>query len=314
MLCKCVLNERRHLLRRILTSKWFIIVSVVVLLLAFILLGLVPGSPIKYLYKPFGAILSPIQSVFKDTGNAFSDFWSAVTDGMAIRRENEELRAQIADLQYQLTQNEEAGIRYEELRDAFQIKDTFSNYDVYGASIVSREADEWFSVIRISSGVNDGIEVIPGQSLAVVDSSMNLIGRVIETSSSESKILPLLHEGFVVSAKINEVNGVIVTVSGDASLKFQGLCLVSGFSSDDVIEVGTEIVTSGNGGLFPQGIPIGVIESVDYSNPLNVTATLRPYSQIGDLKDVFIMIPQADAIPPADEDVASSETTATAGE
>ena len=74
-------------------------------------------------------------------------------------------------------------------------------------------------------------------------------------------------------------------------MKRQGLCLAKGIDPDVRIEPGMEIVTSGDGGLFPEGIPIGVIESVDYSNPLDVTATLRPYSQIGKLEDVFIMIP-----------------------
>ena len=46
----------------------------------------------------------------------------------------------------------------------------------------------------------------------------------------------------------------------------------------------------------PEGVPIGVIESVDYSNPLDVTATLNPYSQIGKLDDVFIMIPYVETV------------------
>lgn len=298
-------------MRRLLNSKWFIIILVALLLLAFIVVGIVPGSPVNSLLKPVGAIVAPVQSVVKLAGNTFSDFWAAITDGMAIRSENEALRAEIAELQYQLTLNEEAGIRYEELRDAFHIRDTFSNYDIYGASIVSRESDEWFSVIRVNSGIDDGVVIEEGESLAVVDSSMNLVGRVIETLDNESKILPLLHEGFVVSGKSNEVNGITVTVSGDASLKQEGLCLVTGIGADDVLLVGTEIVTSGDGGLFPQGIPIGVIESVDYSNPLNITATLRPYTLIGDIKDVFIMIPfEATEPDETTVDVTSEETVA----
>ena len=65
-----------------------------------------------------------------------------------------------------------------------------------------------------------------------------------------------------------------------------------------------QIVTSGDGGLFPEGIPIGVIETVDYSNPLEVTATIRPYSQIGKLEDVFIMIPYVEEEPEASQNAA----------
>ena len=94
-----------------------------------------------------------------------------------------------------------------------------------------------------------------------------------------------MHEGFTVNGKVNEVNGAGIIISGDAALKKQGLCLVTGIGDGVIIEPGDVIVTSGDGGLFPQGIPIGEIYSVDYSNPLNITATLQPYSNIDDLKD-----------------------------
>lgn len=265
--------------------------AIVLVLAATVVLGTVPDSPVKKLMTPINALVAPVQRVVKSAGNKCSDFWAAITDGVAIRRENEELREEIAQLQYAVTQNEEAEIRYQELKDAFHIKDTFSNYDIFGATVLSRESDEWFSVIRIGLGTDDGLNLEDTESYAVVDSRMNLLGRVIETGDSESKILPLLHEGFVVSGKVNEVNGAQFVISGDASLKNQGLCLVTGIDADLVPEVGAEIVTSGDGGLFPAGIPIGTIESVDTSNPLNITATLRPFVTIDELNDVFVMVP-----------------------
>ena len=107
----------------------------------------------------------------------------------------------------------------------------------------------------------------------------------------------LFPDSFAVAGKVNEVNGATFMVVGDAELKQRNLCLVKDIDKDVYLEPGMEIVTSGDGGLFPEGIPIGVIESVDYSNPLQVTATLRPYSQIGKLEDVFIMVPYVEEEP-----------------
>lgn len=281
-------------MRKLLTSKWFIVTLTVLLLAAFIVTGFLPNSPLRSVLKPVGAVVSPVQTFIKSCGSKLSDFWTAIDDGVAIRQENVELRERIAELEYQNAQNEEASIRYQELRDAFHIRDTFSNYDIFGAPVLSREADEWFSVIRVGSGTVDGLTMEDGSSLAVVDSSMSLVGRVIEVGTSETRILPLIHEGFSVSCKVNVVNGASLTVSGDSSLKNDGLCLVSNFDSDVELEPGTVIVTSGNGGLFPEGIPVGEIVSVDYSNPLDCTATLRPYASIEDINDVFILAPNAE--------------------
>ncbi len=278
-------------MRRLLLNKRFLTAVTLLILLAVIVLGSLPGSPINSLLKPVGAVVNPVQKAVKYSGNSISAFWAALTDGIAIRNENEQLREEIAQLQYQLNQNEEAAIRYEELQEAFHIREVFSNYDIFGASVLSRESDEWFSVIRVGAGNSDGIYLEQGQSLAVVDVRMNLVGRVIEVNEDDSDILLLLHEGFQVSGKVNAVNGATFLIVGDASLKQQGLCLVTGIDPDTIPNVGDEIVTSGDGGLFPQGIPIGVIESVDTSNELNITATLRPYSDIEDLNDIFIMVP-----------------------
>lgn len=278
-------------MRKLLSNKWFIFGIVCALLVAIVVLSVIPNSPVKQVFKPVTSVANPVQRGFKWVGDKFSDAWAAITDGASIREENNLLREEIADLEYQLTQNEEAAIRYDELKDAFHIRDSFSNYEIFGASILSRESDEWFSVIRIGLGTEDGLILSEYDAYAVVDTRMNLIGRVIETDTDTSKVLPILHEGFTVSGKVNEVNGATVVISGDAALKLDNLCLVTGIDEDTVLEVGDEIVTSGEGGLFPQGVPIGVITSVDYSNPLNITATLQPYSNIDDLKDVFVMVP-----------------------
>ena len=289
-------------MKKLLKSKWFIALIVLLVLAAFSILSLLPGSPVKKLLQPVQLVTTPAQSLVKKAGDTLSDFWSAITDGIAIREENKALKEQIADLRYHLTQNEEAALRYEELKEALHIKDTFSNYVIYGAAILSRESDEWFSTIRLNAGAADGIILEEGNSYPVLDVEMNLVGRVIESSETESRVLPLLHEGFAVAGKVNEVNGATFMVAGDAELKRYGLCLVKGIDPEVRIEPGMEIVTSGDGGLFPEGVHIGVIESVDYSNPLDVTATLRPYSQIGKLEDVFIMIPYVEETEPSSTD------------
>ena len=278
-------------MKKLFKSKWFIASIILLLLAAGAVLSLVPGSPVKKLLKPVQLVGSPSQSLVKRAGDTLSDFWSAITDGIAIREENKALKEQIADLRYQLNQNEEAALRYEELKEALNIKDMFSNYVIYGASILSRESDEWFSTIRLNAGRSDGIALEEGNSYPVLDVEMNLVGRVIETSDTESRVLPVLHEGFAVAGKVNAVNGATFMVLGDAELKRQGLCLVKDIDKDVELKPGMKIVTSGDGGLFPEGIPIGVIYSVDYSNPSEITATIKPYSQIGKLEDVFIMIP-----------------------
>lgn len=277
-------------MRKLLSNKLFIVLLVTLLIVAVIIMSSIPGSRVHNISSPISFVVDPIQKGIKGVGEGFSDFIAAVTEGMEIRRENDRLRAEIAELEYQLSQGEEAIRRWEELKDAFRIKDTFENYQIIGAPVLTREADEWFSVIRIGLGENDGLVVTEYESYAVVDARMNLVGRIMTTDLDSSKVLPMLHEGFSVSAKVNTVNGAIVWVSGETGLKQDGLCRVTRIPSTVELRVGEELVTSGQGGLFPAGIPIGVIVSVDYKSDLERSAVLRPYVNLNEIKDVFIMV------------------------
>lgn len=278
-------------MRRLLSNKLFILLLVTLLIVAVIIFSSIPGNPIHGITTPFSYVLDPLQKGIKSIGDNISGFFVSVSDGMSIRNENEALKAEIAELEYEVAQGEEAKRRWEELKDAFQIKDTFENYTIIGTAILTREADEWFSVIRIESGTNDGISVSSEESYAVVDARMNLVGRILSADAESAKVLPLLHEGFSVSAKVNTVNGAVVRVTGETSLKQDGLCKVTRIPALIDLKVGDELVTSGQGGLFPAGIPIGVIVSVDYSSDLDRSATLRPYVNIMEIKDVFVMMP-----------------------
>lgn len=280
-------------MRKLLANKIFILILVTLLIVAVIIFDLIPGSPVENITTPVSVILDPAQKLVQGAGSNISNFFSAISEGIAIRKENSDLKKQVAELQYEVQQGEEASLRWQELKDAFFIKDSFENYDIHGSSILTREADEWFSVIRIDVGKSNGISISDTtKSYAVVDVQMNLVGRIQSTDVASSKVLPILHEGFTVSAKVNTVNGAVVIVHGEVELKENGLCKVDQIPDQVVLQVGDKLVTSGDGGLYPAGIPIGEIVSVDNSSELNRYATLKPYVNIAGLKDVFVMVPK----------------------
>ena len=83
-------------MRRLLTKKWFIVLIAVLLIIGTVVFGAFPGSPLNKALKPVGSVAGPFQRAVMSTGNTLSDFWAAITDGIAIRNENEELKAEIA--------------------------------------------------------------------------------------------------------------------------------------------------------------------------------------------------------------------------
>lgn len=277
-------------MRHLFQNKIVIVVFTTLLLLTFIIMSSIPGSFLNILTSPVSVLLGPVQNAVHGIMTRTGDYYAAFREGVDIRARNRQLQDDNAALRNRITQLEEAGRQYNDLKAAFQLKDRYGNYTIIGSRILTRDMGSWFDIFRIDSGQSDGVTVTETSSFAVVDAQSRLVGRVLSTDLTTARILPLYHEGFSMSAKINSSAGALVRVRGDLDLKAQGLCAIDRIPTTAVIRVGDEIITSGEGGLFPGGLPIGkVIEVRDSGTRQNRIAILKPYADLENLETVFIM-------------------------
>ena len=271
-------------------NKVFIVVVSTLFVLSILIYSSIPGSPLNIITSPISFITDPLQLFLTKTTGGVSGFFESITSSSKIRNENIELKTQNAKLEQQVKELEENGRRWEELKSAFKIKEAFSDYELFGASILTRDVGDWFDVFRINIGTRENIIIEEKTSYAVVDAQMNLIGRVLSSDFTSCKILPILNEGSIVSAKLNTIGGNAIRVRGDIMLKSDGLCLVDKISDFTTIKIGDEVITSGLGGLFPPGIPIGkIVEIHNETQKIEKTAVLAVYANYKTLTDVFIM-------------------------
>ncbi len=276
--------------KKLFKNRIFTVVFITILLLAVLLLSALPGSPLNFITSPISALLEPVQKGLNSAIDSVSGFFASISEGMAIRDENKNLEAENAELLNEIAQLQEAGRQYAELKDAFQLKAQFDSYKIIGGRVMTREIGAWFDVFRIDIGTRDGIEVTETLSFAVVDAQSRLIGRLISTDTSSAKVLPLLHEGFAVSAKINTVNSPLFRVRGDIDIKAQGLCLIDQIPANASLQVGDIVITSGAGGLFPAGIQIGeIVKIIDNDARNQRQAYLKPSTDLENLSTVFVM-------------------------
>ncbi len=271
-------------------NRIFLVVFTTILLLALIVLSSLPGSPLHFLTTPVSLVLRPVESALTRGLDQVTGFFQSLTEGVRIRQENEALKAENARLKNTISQLEDAGRQYEQFQEAFEIKDRYARYDIVGARVLTREIGLWFDVFRIDVGSADGLRVSETQSFAVVDAQSNLIGRVVSSDLISAKVLPLLHEGFSVSACVDRPDGALMRVRGSLELRDQGLCLADQITVDAPVFPGDVLVTSGLGGLFPAGIPIGVVRAVEESQTRTQRqAVVEPFVDLSQLTLVFVM-------------------------
>jgi rod shape-determining protein MreC len=271
-------------------NKIFIVIIVTLFMLSLIVYSSVPGSPLNAISSPISFITDPVYFALSKTTGSIGGFFSSITKSEAIRKKNIVLEGENARLKQKVKELEENGRRWTELKSALKIKDLFSDYEIIGARVLTREIGDWFDVFRVNVGIKGNIIIDNITSYAVVDSKMNLVGRVLASDYTSSKILPILSEGSVVSAKVNSAGGGFLRVRGDVTQKQKGYCIVDNISDYSSLKIGDEVITSGVGGLYPPGIPIGVVkELLNQNQKVEKKAVLEVYSQYKTLTDVFIM-------------------------
>jgi rod shape-determining protein MreC len=269
----------------------FAVVIATIVLVALIVLSLVPGSPLSHLTTPLSGIFNPVIRLGQKASDAVTGWFSTLAESNRIRNENEALMLENARLRNELTQLEDAARQFEELREALDLKTLYPSYDVKGGYILNRAIGQWFDVFRINLGQSDGLVVTSDISYAVVDAESNLIGRVFSSDLGSAKVLPVIHEGFSISARIDRSNGVAVRVRGDLELKDDNFCLADQIPLDAGIVAGDRIVTSGAGGFFPEGILVGIVESVRLSpDGRTHEAILTPAASFDRTNVVFVLI------------------------
>ena len=170
----------------------------------------------------------------------------AASHGQLVE-ENRELRNQLLLANARLTRLQTAALDNAQLRELLNAAER-NGMDVQLAPILDIDLDPVKQRLVLDSGSRDGVHV--GQ--AVIDAG-GLMGQVIEVNASHSTVLLLTDPDHAVPVNVAR-NGVRLIAYGRGDrLELRDIPLSAG------VEVGDEIVTSGLGGRFPAGFPVGKV-------------------------------------------------------
>lgn len=260
------------------------------LLAAFILTAL-PGTTRSRLGDLFGRVFDPVVSVFQKGVNSSRAYFGAVSENKRLRDQIERLEEEKAKLNLRILQDEDKIRAYEELKDAFHLVTTFEDTYIQGAAVINRELGPLFDLFRIKAGRLQGLTAQAGRTLPVIDQDLALIGRIHSSEMTSSKVLPLLHEAFAVSARVEGTYRSSFRVRGDLELRRQGLCVADNIAEGTPVRVGDQLVTSGDGGAYPEGITIGeVVEIRTDLHGKTVTCVVKPAADLDHLLYVFVLM------------------------
>lgn len=209
----------------------------------------------------------------------------------ALLRENEALRHENAELKVQLARAEAVDRENNRLRELVTWQQR-QPWKLGLARVVLRDPANWWRTAQIDLGSRDGVKL----NMPVLTPE-GLVGRVSSVSVTRSQIVLLGDPNCKVAARVeNEDRETgIIKPGGPLDRDLVELTYLSRTSS---LKPGQMVRTSGEGGLFPRGIPIGTIvdfESVDTG--LATVARVKLAADIAALEEVFVLLDPA--MPPS---------------
>ncbi len=200
----------------------------------------------------------------------------------SLMRENEQLRAQVRTLNMEVQRLREDSGEAKRLRAALGLK-AKSPDRLVGARIISRNPSEWFITATIDRGKSAGIQ--PGQA---VITPWGFLGQVITVSPTTAQISrsdPEGHSGVGAMVQRSRAVGICINQQDPEYLHLTYL------AKDADIKPGDVIVTSGQGGVVPKGLPLGrVLKVVPESGGFIKSAILSPSVKFDRAEEVYVVL------------------------
>lgn len=185
-----------------------------------------------------------VSAPLRGLGNVFSNLTADQATLSELQDEVDELRARNAEL-------EEQAASAERLQELLDLRDASDLQSVTG-TIVAGSTDTWNDTVTIDLGSSSGV----GVGMPVMTAS-GVIGQVVSCGSASSTVRLLSDEGSSISAMVqsSRAQGMLEgSSSGEVTLEL--------VSTSQNVEIGDTVVTSGLGGAFPKGLPVGEVISV----------------------------------------------------
>lgn len=246
--------------------------------------------------SPVRMLGSAVAAPFGALGNIAQNATASSETLSELKKRNEELTAQVAELS-------EAQETAERLEKLVGLKSTYS-LESTAARIIGSTGDAWTDSVIIDKGSASGFEVgMP------VCSSGGVIGQIIEVSANTSTVRLITDDQSGVSAMIqgSRAQGVLKG-QADGTLRLEYVV------SDAEVATGDIVITSGIGGTFPKGLPLGTVASIDRApNAVYYTIVVRAASSAESNEEVLVITSVSEDQIASDEEVDSANSAPQGG-
>ncbi len=260
------------------------IALILVIILVVILFNL-PAQTSSNLKLAIGSLFVPLFGLSTSTKQLSEKAGNATLPRRELLRQNEQLRTENEQLKLRATQTEEVWRENNQLRQQLGwLKQNPKKYKL--AHVVARDPANWWRTVQIDLGTRDGLrENLPVRTIE------GLVGKTSQIGTTRSQVLLLGDPNLRVSALIQETRETGIIFSGSSNPMEYDLFVLGYLARTSGVKPGQTVFTSGDGGIFPKGIPVGQVVDFRMSdNGLTMEARVKLTARLSALEEVWVVM------------------------
>ena len=155
--------------------------------------------------------------------------------------------------------------------------------------MIGTSGSEQSRVLYIDKGSSDGIK----PDMAVITPT-GIVGKIVQVFPGSAQVLPINDQlsGVGAALKALRLQGILKgAANGTTTLQY--------IMSDEPVKPGEEVITSGGDRIFPKGLPIGTVASVEPGKDLFLNIRVIPSARLDRLEEVLVVTKIQEKLPDA---------------
>src|ERR1700720_1614480 len=225
-----------------------------------------------------GAV-SPFQRAgAKGIGN-IRGTWSHYFALQNTSRENEQLRSENDQLKMQVNQLQSKAAESDRLAALLNFRQSQHNVPMLAARVIGTSADTSSQTVYLDRGERDGIR----RNMGVITPD-GVVGKVIESYRDTAQVLLLTDKDSGVGAMLAD-SRIQSPVGGPG----EPLLAMKYIPTDDTVNMGEHVVTSGMDRIFPRDLPVGTVAEIKTGRPFQQVRGRRG-ANLQRLEEVIVLL------------------------
>jgi rod shape-determining protein MreC len=230
--------------------------------------------------------VTPLEKSIVWFQSGISGLWHNYFYLRGVRQQNRELKLEIERLRIEQVRLNEDAEQARRLQALLGFKEQFISRTL-PAQVIGSSGSEQSRSIYIDKGSRDGVR--PDMAVITAD---GVVGKVLRVFRNTSQVLLVNDQTSGVGAILEKsrLQGVLRgTPLGEVVLEK--------VMSDEAVQPGEKVVTSGGDQIFPKGLAVGTVTKVSPGSELFLNIRVKPAADLSRLEEVLVITQQQEKEP-----------------